>query len=91
MFFSQEPIFTSAKRGSRTVNIKVADTVQQCTVMLGGNLAGGKLPPFIMFKGGIIRTIYRYSTGVCTLCRSLYSSSRTIRMNLKSCTWKYFK
>jgi DDE superfamily endonuclease len=56
VFFSQEPVFTYAKRGSRTVSIKGTDSSQRCTVMLGGNLAGGKLLPFIIFKGANTRT-----------------------------------
>ncbi len=58
VFFSQEPIFTYAKRGSRTVSIKGADSAQRCTVMLRGNLAGGKLSPFIIFKGANTRMGY---------------------------------
>jgi hypothetical protein len=49
-FFSQEPVFTYAKQGSWTVSIKWADSSQRCTIVLYGNLAGGKLLPFRILK-----------------------------------------
>jgi transposase-like protein len=49
--FSQEPGFTYATKGSRTVGIKGAECQNRCTVMLGCNAVGDKIPPFIIFKG----------------------------------------
>jgi hypothetical protein len=46
VFYLQEPVFTYLCQ-AKTVSIKGAESSQRCTVIVGGNLAGGVLPPFI--------------------------------------------
>jgi hypothetical protein len=40
------------------VNIKGTNSMEQCTVMLGNSLAGGKMPPFIIFKDVNTRMVH---------------------------------
>jgi DDE superfamily endonuclease len=46
-----EARFTLAKKGSKTVSVKGADSSNRCTIMLGANANGEKLLPYIVFKG----------------------------------------
>jgi hypothetical protein len=48
VFFSR---YTLADRGSRTVSIKGADSSARLTAMLCTNKDGGKVDPFLIFKG----------------------------------------
>jgi DDE superfamily endonuclease len=56
MYFSPQPTSTYAPRGSKTVSIKGADSSSRCTIMLGASMLGGKLTPFVIFKGKNSRT-----------------------------------
>jgi DDE superfamily endonuclease len=53
VFFSMESNFTWAERGARTVSIKGADSSSRLTAMLCANMAGGKVDPFLIFKGSV--------------------------------------
>jgi hypothetical protein len=48
---SMETRFTLAKKGSKTVSVKGADSSNHCTIMLGASVSGEKLLPYIFFKG----------------------------------------
>jgi hypothetical protein len=57
VIFSMVGKYTYARRGSRTVEIKGAESASRCTVMLGSNLAGDiNLPPFVIYTGSSSRT-----------------------------------
>jgi hypothetical protein len=46
-----ESTYTWAERGVKTVLIKGAESSSRVTAMLCTNMAGGKVDPFLIFKG----------------------------------------
>jgi hypothetical protein len=65
---------TLAERGTRTVSVRTTGSSARCTVLLGCTMAGGKLPPFIIFKGSsngrIIREFASYPGGQYYTCQA---------------------
>jgi hypothetical protein len=49
--FDQEAGETLANRGDRTSGQAVTGSANRCTVLLAVTMSGGKLPPYIIFKG----------------------------------------
>jgi hypothetical protein len=49
--FDQEAGETLANRGDRTIGQAVTGSAKCCTVLLAVTMYGGKLPPYIIFKG----------------------------------------
>jgi hypothetical protein len=51
VFYSMESSYTYAERGAKTVAVKGADSTARLTVMLCANMEGGKVAPYLIFKG----------------------------------------
>jgi hypothetical protein len=71
IYFDITTGITLAERGSRSVSVRTTGSSARCTVLLGVTMAGGKLPPFVIFKGStsgrIVSEFAFYAGGqVCT-------------------------
>jgi DDE superfamily endonuclease len=53
VFYSMPSTYTLAQRGAKTVPIKGANSTSRLTVMLCANMEGGKVPPYLIFKGSV--------------------------------------
>jgi DDE superfamily endonuclease len=53
VFYSMPSNTTLAPRGSTTVSIRGAKSTSRLTVMLCANMEGGKVPPYLIFKGSV--------------------------------------
>jgi hypothetical protein len=56
VFFSPDASVTLNRKGSRTVSVRKAGSSERCTAMLGVSGDGHKFPPFVIFKGSVLRS-----------------------------------
>jgi DDE superfamily endonuclease len=51
VYYSMEGSYTWAETGTKNVPIRGADSTQRLTVLLCANMEGGKVAPYLIFKG----------------------------------------
>ena len=56
VFYSMESHYTYHTKGAKTVPIKGADSSSRLTAILCANMAGEKIPPYLVFKGSTGRS-----------------------------------
>lgn len=56
VYFSPPIRSTIAAKGSKTVSIRIPDSTNRCSAMLGVTMSGYKFPPFIIYQGKMTPT-----------------------------------